>query len=556
MDSNMSPSSLLTEYDSGTKFRPFACLNVDEDGYFYGIDQKNELYDTSVPKSDRFIMLNKIMSSNRSADNYYAKLRISYYIPSNIQSQYSGWGLIAKDRLLKQIDTGNYYFIVDTTSGMGVIGLSINVGQENTWTFVGNSDLTTGNVICSYVEYSGESLKITIGGESNSNSDNYAEVLYTSGESPTIVTKNIISNPDGGYISDIIKIGTNTCYIGYMQTNEQTNEQTIAIYRIDYTNNKLILLKKFTTQNVNYLGPYVNFNKIDNIVFFKYNWDTRNASTSNPEGNFYLGMILDNELFYTQALNVPVSANFLQNKIYINNVYNLFTIYTPLQNGDLKKIQLVYNSINYNGLPYEAPNCLVPNSSILYDNDNNIIFARNLYNKTVLGATTTSTVQIPNTLLNDVIIGKSDLISETNLALTEDETDITKNIYETLNINFANSISIRNDNDPNNRILNPTAAARLNGSTTQNNNYDDVKATKVRVNYTDGTNMIIKLNPTVQIGALTDTVYQYNFILYVSKPINNLEIISNDELTSYQTIDNLTLEVGKTYNILQEVEIQ
>ena len=556
MDSNMSPISLLTEYDSGTKFRPFACLNVDEDGYFYGIDQKNELYDTSVPKSDRFIMLNKIMSSNRPADNYYAKLRISYYIPSNIQNQYSGWGLIAKDRLLKQIDTGNYYFIVDTTSGMGVIGLSINVGQENTWTFVGNSDLTTGNVICSYVEYSGESLKITIGGESNSNSDNYAEVLYTSGESPTIVTKNIISNPDGGYISDIIKIGTNTCYIGYMQTNEQTNEQTIAIYRIDYTNNKLILLKKFTTQNVNYLGPYVNFNKIDNIVFFKYNWDTRNASTSNPEGNFYLGMILNDELFYTQALNVPVSTNFLQNKIYINNVYNLFTIYTPLPNGDLKKIQLVYNSINYNGLPYEAPNCLVPNSSILYDTDNNIIFARNLYNKTVLGATTTSTVQIPNTMLNDVTIGKSDLISETNLPLTEDETDITKNIYETVNINFANSISIRNDNVPNNKILNPTAAARLNGSTTQNNNYDDVKATKVRVNYTDGTNMIIKLNPKVQIGALTATVYQYNFILYVRKAINNLEIISNDELTSYQTIDNLTLEVGKTYNILQGVEIQ
>ena len=96
----------------------------------------------------------------------------------------------------------------------------------------------------------------------------------------------------------------------------------------------------------------------------------------------------------------------------------------------------------------------------------------------------------------------------------------------------------------------------MNISTSQNENYDDVKATKVRVNYIDGTNMILALTPSVQIIPLTDTSYQYNFVLSVSKPISYLEIVSNDELTSYQTINNLILDVGKTYNILQEVKIQ
>jgi hypothetical protein len=307
------------------------------------------------------------------------------------------------------------------------------------------------------------------------------------------------------------------------------------------------------TTTLTFSHSYTTF--LCNDQFYYYDIYRRyNNNVEVTQENLYLKQIYKSEKYLLNNYDMS-NLNIQFSKLYKNNLYNL-NEFGFIFNTQILEIKQIFNQNNYNGLPYEASNCLMPNSGILYDTDNNIIFARNLYNKTVLGTTTTSTLQIPNTMLNDTTIGLNKLISETNLPLTEDTTDITKNIYETVNINFANSISIRNDNVPNNKILNPTAAARLNGSTTQNNNYDDVKATKVRVNYTDGTNMIIKLNPNVQIGALTATVYQYNFNLYVSKAINNLEIISNDELTSYQTIDNLTLEVGKTYNILQGVEVQ
>jgi hypothetical protein len=79
---------------------------------------------------------------------------------------------------------------------------------------------------------------------------------------------------------------------------------------------------------------------------------------------------------------------------------------------------------------------MIPNSGILYDTDGNIVFARNLYNKTMYGGTTESIIEIPNTYLNDVTLEEKDLISVSNSILNKNTQQITKNIYETLYINF------------------------------------------------------------------------------------------------------------------------
>jgi hypothetical protein len=68
--------------------------------------------------------------------------------------------------------------------------------------------------------------------------------------------------------------------------------------------------------------------------------------------------------------------------------------------------------------------------------------------------------------------------------------------------------------------------------------------------------MVITLNPSVNVSFLTDTTAQYNFMIYVSKQIDAIEIISMDEITSYQTISDLNLGIGKIYQITQEVEVQ
>ena len=95
--------------------------------------------------------------------------------------------------------------------------------------------------------------------------------------------------------------------------------------------------------------------------------------------------------------------------------------------------------------------------------------------------------------------------------------------------------------------------SRLNNSISETTDYDTAKALKIKINYTDNTNSIIQLKED-QFDKISDTSYMYDVDIYVPKEITNIQIISNDENTIYQTITS-TFEVGKFYNITQMVEI-
>lgn len=551
-DNNNQPVQMLTEFDSGTNFRAFKRLDVDEDGYIYGIDmewgQNIAPGGTAGLGNYRFVMLNKILLSNALTGNFYAKLRRSYFFPSNILSSVAN-----VFNITHQISTANYFIFCQTTTNnnLGILSLSINVGQTNEWKMT-PTNLINSNKFVFFNDYRSENFKIIVSGTITNSEriDNYREVIYEFSENPAITLLTTINSPDFStrdyYLVSMTRTNYQNTYLIYCET---TSTDSYYFYKVDYSNNTLEEIEKFTIP-AGYDSAF--FRKEGTLPFFMLYWRVEEAGAYIIKR--YIGLIIEKSVYYLALDDIPFE-NF-SSIFTINKNYNLYQIYTEANNNQSQKTQLIYNETNYNGTPYEAPSCLNPNSAILYDNNDKIIFARNLYNKTILGATTTSTVQIPNTMLNDVTISENDLISETNLPLTKDTTDITKNIYETVNVNFVNSLSIRNDNNPENTILNPIGAARLNVSISSSIDYENAQATKVKVNYTDGTNMIITLNPSVQITSLTDTIYQYNFVLYVSKEINNLQIISNDELTIYQTIDTLNLEVGKTYNILQKVEIQ
>lgn len=552
IDDRLNPVQLITTYDSGTKFRPFMALNIDEDNRLYGIDADLDVSTGSYYSTNlRFILLNNVFTSSLNTGTYKVVLRNSYFFPSSYQTTYYTNLNETQNLLYKKIGEAKYYFLSAIAPNLPyptcLFEIQINVGSPNEWNrymFSRNGSNDT-NVYIGIPPYiypvydNDKKVTLHIGCVySVNNSDGYSEWVFS--ETNSTLTFDFSINAPNDRQPTFVRRSFSDTYIAF----------GTQIYKINYNNKSLSLIYTVTSFNRTYLllkGA---------MVFLIY-------KPSGQSGKRQIGMIYDDKVYLQSELIPTASSSFwISTHIFIYQQYNLYRLYVinaydiEAGTGTSSESIVIFNSNNYNGFPYEAPNCLVPNSSILYDTDDNIIFARNLYNKTVLGATTTSTVQIPNTMLNDVTIGKNNLMSETNLPLTEDTTDITKNIYETVNLNFANSISIRNDNDPNNTILNPTASVRLNGSTTQNNNYDDVKATKIRVNYTDGTNMVIALNPLEQINALTDTTYQYNFILQISKEVDNLQIISNDELTIYQTIDTLNLEVGKTYNILQNVEVQ
>ena len=106
-----------------------------------------------------------------------------------------------------------------------------------------------------------------------------------------------------------------------------------------------------------------------------------------------------------------------------------------------------------------------------------------------------------------------------------------------------------NNNDTNNPILNPVGAKRLNESISEVQDYDNQKISKAKINYKDGTNSIIPIAFTQVENAM-----RTNFTIYVNKGIINIELLSQDEDTVYNTITS-EFELNKTYTISQDVAI-
>ena len=159
-------------------------------------------------------------------------------------------------------------------------------------------------------------------------------------------------------------------------------------------------------------------------------------------------------------------------------------------------------------------------------------------------------------MLNDEIISNELLLSETNTKLVNANEKIETNIYETVDINFYNTINMRNDNNPQNSIMNSIGASRLNNSSSNLKDYDNAKANKLRINYDDGSSSISSIDSSNQI-IIDGTIATYKFLVYNpgNKNIVNVEIISQDELTNYQTITLNNLSSNKLYEITQKVEV-
>ena len=246
---------------------------------------------------------------------------------------------------------------------------------------------------------------------------------------------------------------------------------------------------------------------------------------------------------------------FDQRALYVNNNYNLLNWFAYATNprGQTWKIYNIkenYNSSNYNGEPYINTNALIPNSAEIYSNES-LVFARNLYNKTINNGTTVSIVEIPNNYLNNIDLTSKNLLSETNLVLVKDENILQKNEYETLYVNFINSIVIANKNTSI-QVNNTEASSYLNSSINDESSYDKAKLyNSIIITYQDGS--------TKEIGYdfedLTDYSANITFGIYTDKLISKAEIISNDKTIIYQTIDLSSLELRKNYSIKQGLEV-
>lgn len=542
LDMTFRPLQIIKKYASGTNLGIFEELIIDNDGKFYGVEYINGT------STRRFVMLNNILVKAQNEASYKVILRQSYNLPASLQT-----GTINK--LIKKPFGNKYLFCATTTSNYPLaVELTINVGIPNDWI---EYTYTTDNcsVAGSWASWDSEdnlSFKLAC------ISSTYLYSLVRNNTTISLENAYVLPEPTASWIQAVV-LNDELIYLGYCYTD---NDGIYNQYVHKLTGNSMELIYKSPNTDIAMPGSLIKSTLYTDGLNVFVSFNVPNADSTN---DYYMGIVYEDNVY---AINFGELTYLTSQLLYATNTFHQFNLYSYyLQLGDMAYVaSSVFNNFNYNGLPYSNTNGLVPKSAILRNNVGKVLFARNLYNKVVSDNVTVSTIEIPNTFLNNNIgpafeIAQEELISETNQSLTLIGEDIDKNIYETVDINFYNKIIMQNSNDANNVINNLTGAIRVNKSVSSDLDYNNMQAIKLKINYGNNTSQITTLIPSVNINIMTDAqgnkYCNYLIALYtpVDKDIVNLEIISNDELTSYLTI-NYNFERAKYYSISQNVYVE
>ena len=564
LDQNMKPIKTIYEFSTGTKLLPIQKMIQIEDGTFVAID--STIYAQPIATTDimtnpkRFIMLNNFSTPDYNND-YSVILRKSYNLPNAyknifaidiVKNPNSSHYLIAGKTLYN--NGGTYY------DGVRIIDLKINVGSSNEWSQKASSSNA-------YFLYGG------FHGEFDEDDNASYKAIITKNASPivlyswdgTTLTELLSQDGDIKPYVDSVAMRNQVSFIDYDNVYFVINNQRwgsttmpryIGLYKYTYStgNIKEIYLKS--------LGNFDNSSSKEGIFIqalegelyvnycdnYNYNNKTANFNFQRLENDCWDPILVSEDQKY--QMEYTMNCTF--------NIYNLVTniLMEQILNETYFNIQIikeVYNNLNYNSTSYDNYNSLVPHSSVLYDNNDKIIFARNLYNATSFRNTTTSTLEVPNSMLNNASIKNKNLFSLTNTLLNTDNNTISKNIYETLYINFVDIINVV-DNDTGNVYLSTGAniTTNINSINSDNTTMNNKKISKLKINYQDGTDKVVGLH----VRRYSNTWYHIRSTIYVDKETSTVDLISNDETQTYITIDVSNLEVGNYYTLEQDLNVR
>lgn len=582
LDENLKPYKAYYEYDSGTKLRSILLMNQADDGTFYMLDDTSftNYRSESVNNNPRFVMLNNFVTEDK------VKLRTSYYLPFRTNEDISYWFHFRK--LEKNPNEPQYIIITEYQkfnthgsesggllswfSGVCCIEFTIPYGESPSWNWIeiakgkssAEESLSTGYYRSAFIKFNEDKFLVKAVCSSEENSvdayryyfKNYNDNTFTSTIIKTLTAEEI-QTLFARYILEQqeIFINENECYFVASNLEAYTSlPGIIKLYHYDITNNELDEIYSNT-----YPAPASQSYNRKEAIFLAQN-----------EGKLYIQhLVCTGETHESHQYNyyfqryegtwdpILVGENQLcitfQRAFYVNNEYNLLTafLYPNNPRGQtwyFKILKEVYNQNQYNGEPYISVDSLVPKYVNLYS-DNSIVFSRNVYNVTKQNNTSMSSVEIPNTSLNNLTISENDLISVTNLEMNSNSTHWNKNIYEVVDLNFINTISIK-DEDTNTQYVN--GAIRLNNAITDGgaSNYTNSPCIKYRINYMDDTTD----TGSISWINISEMEKETTFNISVSKAIKDINLTSYDGNTIYLTILG-TFEVGKNYRINQKVRI-
>ena len=563
LDNEFNPVYTIYQYDSGTYLRYIQCMGQAEDNTFYAVDCPDMPYDKNwsfTTSQKRFLMFNNF--TQQINGNYVLTLQKSYIFPTDYFNFYCR-KLFKDNSSSHYVMVGNY--LKDQNSpdyvGIRIVELKVNVGSENDWDKI---DDDGGNWLLgdSYVEFQEDNyfLEILLNSILNSSRELY---LWTKDYSATYPTLKSIMTFDFhpyvdsyNYQNQSVFLNKNEIY--FIQNNQRWGNSGrleakyigLYYYNISSNQSKTIYEKYLGDYDYCNLGAiYITAN--NNDIYIEFN-DNFTPTDDGSITDYYFQRLINNE-WNPKLVNTAIFGS-NQRALFVTNEFNLLNIYAyptnpRTQTWYLCNIKEIYNEANYNGEPFTDKNSLNSNSAILYSNDIPV-FARNLYNKTQNGATTTSTIEIPNNYLNDTMVTQKDLMSVNNNVIISDTNGFTKNVYETVYLNFVNTISVVNQNNTQS-VYNNEVATKLNASINNPTDYDNLKLTKFRINYQDGTNSVSTLQATLQ----DDRSYQLLMTFYLSKLADTLELVSEDEQTVYLSYNLANTEINKTYSFKQRVRI-
>lgn len=562
LDQNMNPLQTIYEFSSGTLLRPIQKMIQIEDGTFVAIDSTIyavPITTTGITSNEkRFIMLNNFAELNQN-EEYSVTLRKAYKLPNAylnifameiVKNPNSAHYLIVGKSV--NLNGGNYY------DGVRIIDFKINVGSSNEW-----SQKET--VTTSYWLYGGFSATF----DSDDNASFRAIItknldpitLYTwDGGTPSAI---LTADGDFKPYVDSVAMRNQASFIDYdtvyfvvnnQRWGESSSPRYVGLYKYTYSsgNVKQIYLKNIGSYDWNHSREGIFIQALNGELYVTY---CDNYDYDNKTADFHFQR-LKNDIWNPILIGENKKYQMEYTLNYTFNIYNLVSTIIMSQNfrttyWNLIKIKEVYNSLNYSSTEYVDYNSLIPQSSVLYSGEN-IIFARNLYNITSYRNMTTSTLEIPNTMLNNIDIGNKNLYGLTNSLLVQDTNTTNKNIYESVYINFINTINVI-DEDTNIQYITTgtNITANINSSNEDSTTMNNKKIAKININFEDGTTK----TQTVELNPIGTNEYFIRATMYVPKEIETIDIISNDETQTYITMEIPDLVMNQYYTLEQNLRI-
>ena len=566
-DSNLKPIQMIDTFTSGTSLRPIQQMFQEEDGQFVAVDSTvmfTSGYDQTVWQAitnseKRVILLNDI--SRKTDEEYEVNLRRSYILGSSYRN------FVCKD-IFKNPNSAHYcfmgvritydsYYHQYNTDGIRTISLKINVGSANEWWVKDSSDhYIYGGGFAYFDSNDDVNWKILI--TRNVVAENKIQVWSGKNTSDTGLTTLQDANyniyiDSNFYLNQVAFVNENKAY--YVQNNQAwgiagtPDAKYIGLYEVNLTNNTI------KEKYIKSLGNYDFCNKeaiylqvVNGELYIQY---CTNINSNVYEADYYIQRYKD----AWEPILVKENAGFVRNErmFYVSQTFNLLKLnIIPVTFKEsawyMGQITEVYNITNYNGEPYENYNELIPEYGNIYSNDK-IMFSRDIHNLSVTNNYTVASIEVPNTYLNDMTLDLKELVGKTNYVLVDDDKPISKNVYEMLYLNYINTLNVK-DNE-NVVQLNSSKYINQNINVGTEVNYNNSKCTKVEIVYDDNTNKIFPIG----WERIDDTHKSTEFTIYVDKPILEINLISNDQTTTYITIRR-ELQEGKYYTFKQYLKVE